>query len=59
MDREYICPMCLIGRLTTELFPKCCNHYMIEFEAWKKDKLAWMQSREYNLQLERTTRNAK
>lgn len=35
-----------------ELFPKCCGHYMVEFEDWEKDKAAWLRSREYNLELE-------
>jgi len=46
--REYICPMCLIRHTVTEMFPKCCGHYMVEFEDWKKDKVAWLRSRKFN-----------
>jgi len=49
IEMDYICPLCLKQETTGQLFPKCCNHYMVDQGDWDKDPLGWLSAREYEI----------
>lgn len=46
---DYICPICLRKEELSDLFPKCCGHYMVESRDWGAHEDLWLIAREYEI----------